>query len=151
MTLPVGRVVNSPAELSAHTLEPCVKPLGRELYLKSVGLSPAALRPILLICLISGVLEALWFKDVPQKFCYVPESSLHCQHSLEEASPSFQAHNAGSPPAPCREQSSTLTVKDVFSELEHLVRYLDYGFRHLDYKYRREQCLLLNPVTSDDI
>lgn len=151
MLLPVGKVVNSPAELTVHTLEPCVKPLGREQCLEICWLSPTALRPILLICIISGVLEALWFKDMPQKFCYVPESSLHCQHSLEEASLSCQTYNAGSPPGPCREQSATLTVKDVFSELEHLLRYLDYGFRYLDYKYRREQCLALNPVTSDDI
>lgn len=38
MPLPVGKVVNSPAEWTAHTLEPCAKPLGRELYLKSVRL-----------------------------------------------------------------------------------------------------------------
>lgn len=151
MPLPVGRVMNSPAELTAHTLEPCVKPLGKGQYLKCGRPSSAALRPVLLICIISGVLEAVWFKDVPQKFCYVLESSLHCQHSLEEASLSFWAYNAGSPPGPCREQSSTLTVKDVCSELEHLLRYLDYGFRQLDYKCRREQCLVLNPVASDDI
>lgn len=99
-----------------------------------VRLTPAALTPILLTCIISAVLEALWFKAVPQKFCYVWERSLHWQHSLEEASLSFQAYNAGSPPGPCREQSSTITVKDMFSELEHLLRYLDYRFRHLDYK-----------------
>lgn len=89
MPLPVGRVMNSPAELTAHTLEPCVKPLGKGQYLKCGRPSSAALRPVLLICIISGVLEAVWFKDVPQKFCYVLESSLHCQHSLEEASLSF--------------------------------------------------------------
>lgn len=89
MPLPAGRVMNSPAELTAHTLEPCVKPLGKGQYLKSVRLSSAALRPVLLICIISGVLEALWFKDVPQKFCYVLESSMHCQHCLKEASLSF--------------------------------------------------------------
>lgn len=33
MPLPVGRVVNSPGERTAHTLEPFAKPLGRELYL----------------------------------------------------------------------------------------------------------------------
>lgn len=89
---------------------------------------------MLLICIIPDVLEALWFKDVPQKFGYVLEGSLHWQHFLEEASLSFPAYHAGSPPGPFREQSSTLTVKDVFSELEHLLGYLDYGFRHLDYK-----------------
>lgn len=77
MLLPVGRVVNSPAEWTAHTFELFAKPLGRELYLKSVGLFPTALRSILLICVIPDVLEALWFKDVPQKFCYVPGGILH--------------------------------------------------------------------------
>lgn len=149
MPLPVGRVVNSPAELTGHTVEPCVKPSGKVLHFKSFRLSPAALRPILLICVISCLFGALWFNNVPQKFCYVLESSLHCQQSLEETSVSFYAYNAGSPPGPHREQSFTLTLKDVFSELWHLLRYLDYGFRHLDYRYKRplgEQCLVLTQL-----
>lgn len=36
MPLPVGRVVNSPAELTAQTVEPCVKPSGKVLHFKSV-------------------------------------------------------------------------------------------------------------------
>jgi len=86
---PVGKVVNSPAELTAHTVEPSVKPSGEVLHFESVRLSPAALRPILLICAISCLLEALWFNDVPWKFYYALESSLCCQQSLEETSVSF--------------------------------------------------------------
>lgn len=46
MPLPIERVVNSPAEWTAHTLELFAKPLGRELYLKSVRLSLAALKDL---------------------------------------------------------------------------------------------------------
>lgn len=88
----------------------------------------------MLLCTMSCLLEALWFKDAPWKFYRVIDSSVYCQQPPEETAASFYTYNAGSPPGPCRELSFTLTVKDAFSELWHLLRYLDYGFRHLDYR-----------------